>query len=52
MEAKAEIKYVFPPMELLGKNSEPVKFGSKAEMIANAKKLEETLAKFWELRLR
>lgn len=46
MEAKPEIKYVFPPMELLGKNSEPVKFGSKAEMIANAKKLEETLASF------
>lgn len=39
-------EYVFPPMDLLGKDENVQSQGSKLEMINNAKKLEETLKSF------
>ena len=39
-------EYVFPPMDLLGKDQNVQSQGSKLEMINNAKKLEETLKSF------
>ena len=41
-----EIPYVFPPIELLGKDPKTGGGDSKAEMLANAKKLESTLKSF------
>lgn len=41
-----EIPYVFPPIELLGKDPKSGGGDSKAEMLANAKKLETTLKSF------
>ncbi len=41
-----EIPYVFPPIELLGKDPKSGGGDSKAEMLANAKKLESTLKSF------
>ncbi len=41
-----EIPYVFPPVELLGKDPKSGRGDSKAEMLANAKKLETTLKSF------
>lgn len=48
-EAGAEMKeapYVFPPLDLLGKNTSFISKGSKVEMVRNAQKLEETLKSF------
>ncbi len=39
-------EYVFPPMDLLGKDQNVQSQGSKLEMVNNAKKLEETLKSF------
>lgn len=41
-----EIPYVFPPIELLGEDPKSGGGDSKAEMLANAKKLESTLKSF------
>lgn len=41
-----EIPYVFPPIELLGKDPKTGGGDSKAEMLANARKLESTLKSF------
>ena len=43
---KKEKPYVFPPMDLLGKDNKSQAIGSKTEMLKNAKKLEETLKSF------
>lgn len=43
---KKEKPYVFPPMDLLGKDNKSQNIGSKTEMLKNAKKLEETLKSF------
>lgn len=39
-------EYIFPPIDLLGKNMIAPNSGSKAEMLSNAKKLEDTLKSF------
>ncbi len=41
-----EIPYVFPPIDLLGKDPKTGGVNSKAEMLANARKLESTLKSF------
>ncbi|KXL52675.1 DNA translocase SpoIIIE [Anaerotignum neopropionicum] len=41
-----EIPYIFPPIELLGKDPKTGGGDSKAEMLANARKLESTLKSF------
>lgn len=45
-EPEEEIPYVFPPISLLGKERGGNGGGSRAEMLANAKKLETTLKSF------
>lgn len=45
-EMPEEKPYVFPPIELLGKDPGNGGSGSKAEMLENAKKLENTLRSF------
>lgn len=45
-ELPEEKPYVFPPLELLGKDPGTGGMGSKAEMLENAKKLENTLRSF------
>ncbi len=44
--AEEEIPYVFPPVDLLGKDPKTGGGDSKAEMLANARKLESTLKSF------
>lgn len=45
-EEMQEAPYVFPPLDLLGKNTSFISKGSKVEMVRNAQKLEETLKSF------
>lgn len=46
VEKEEEPEYVFPPMDILGQKPQTSSGETKTDMIANAKKLEETLSSF------
>ena len=46
VEKAEEPEYVFPPMDILGQKPQTTSGETKTDMIANAKKLEETLSSF------
>ncbi|MGE4215127.1 MAG: DNA translocase FtsK 4TM domain-containing protein [Anaerotignaceae bacterium] len=46
VEKAEEPEYVFPPMDILGQKPQTASGETKTDMIANAKKLEETLSSF------
>lgn len=46
VEKVEEPEYVFPPMDILGQKPQTTSGETKTDMIANAKKLEETLSSF------